>query len=136
MLYDIIEAQWNCSSLMCNIQLSFFFHYPIFCNWNSSFSYFGHSGDTDSVVPVTATRYSIDALKLPTIINWYPWYDNGKVGTYNWSTEINYHSIIVCLNLSLNWFKRKFESIHLSWIGSNVRLRILNWKPNMHLLIW
>lgn len=41
------------------------------------------SGDTDSVVPFTATRYSIDALKLPTIINWYPWYDNGKVG--GWS---------------------------------------------------
>ncbi|GMY08739.1 serine carboxypeptidase-like 27 [Fagus crenata] len=41
------------------------------------------SGDTDAVVPVTATRYSIDALKLPTIINWYPWYDNGKVG--GWS---------------------------------------------------
>ncbi|XP_043700880.1 serine carboxypeptidase-like 27 isoform X2 [Telopea speciosissima] len=42
-----------------------------------------YSGDTDSVVPVTATRYSIDALKLPTIMNWYPWYDNGKVG--GWS---------------------------------------------------
>ncbi|XP_050155636.1 serine carboxypeptidase-like 27 [Malus sylvestris] len=41
------------------------------------------SGDTDSVVPVTATRYSIDALKLPTITNWYPWNDNGKVG--GWS---------------------------------------------------
>ncbi|XP_039136100.1 serine carboxypeptidase-like 27 [Dioscorea cayenensis subsp. rotundata] len=41
------------------------------------------SGDTDAVVPVTATRYSIDALKLPTITNWYPWYDNGKVG--GWS---------------------------------------------------
>jgi hypothetical protein len=37
------------------------------------------SGDTDAVVPVTATRYSIDALKLPTITNWHPWYDNGKV---------------------------------------------------------
>ncbi|XP_077239388.1 serine carboxypeptidase-like 27 [Tasmannia lanceolata] len=41
------------------------------------------SGDTDSVVPLTATRYSIDALKLPTLINWYPWYDKGKVG--GWS---------------------------------------------------
>ncbi|XP_050209298.1 serine carboxypeptidase-like 27 isoform X2 [Mercurialis annua] len=41
------------------------------------------SGDTDAVVPVTATRYSIDALKLPTITNWYPWYDKGKVG--GWS---------------------------------------------------
>lgn len=40
-----------------------------------------HSGDTDAVVPVTATRYSIDALKLPTVVNWYPWYDNGKVST-------------------------------------------------------
>lgn len=46
--------------------------YPHFMN-----SYF--SGDTDAVVPVTATRYSIDALKLQTITNWYPWYDNGKV---------------------------------------------------------
>ncbi|KAK1298786.1 Serine carboxypeptidase-like 27 [Acorus calamus] len=41
------------------------------------------SGDTDSVVPLTATRYSIDALKLPTVMNWYPWYDNGLVG--GWS---------------------------------------------------
>ncbi|CAA2960795.1 Hypothetical predicted protein [Olea europaea subsp. europaea] len=41
------------------------------------------SGDTDAVVPLTATRYSIDALKLPTVVNWYPWYDNKKVG--GWS---------------------------------------------------
>lgn len=41
------------------------------------------SGDTDSVVPVTATRYSIDALKLPTTTNWYAWYDNQRVG--GWS---------------------------------------------------
>nr|CAB3476187.1 unnamed protein product [Digitaria exilis] len=38
------------------------------------------SGDADSVVPLTATRYSIDALSLPTVSNWYPWYDNGEVG--------------------------------------------------------
>ncbi|XP_058770008.1 serine carboxypeptidase-like 27 [Vicia villosa] len=38
-----------------------------------------YSGDTDAVLPLTATRYSIAALKLPTIINWYPWYDNGRV---------------------------------------------------------
>lgn len=37
------------------------------------------SGDTDAVVPLTATRYSIDALGLPTTISWYPWYDNQKV---------------------------------------------------------
>lgn len=40
------------------------------------------SGDTDAVVPVTATRYSIDALKLPTLVNWHPWYDNGKVSSF------------------------------------------------------
>ncbi|RDX71295.1 Serine carboxypeptidase-like 27 [Mucuna pruriens] len=50
---------------------------------NASLQIWVYSGDTDAVVPVTATRYSIDALKLPTIINWYPWYDNGKVG--GWS---------------------------------------------------
>ncbi|KAI3705193.1 hypothetical protein L1987_75427 [Smallanthus sonchifolius] len=37
------------------------------------------SGDTDAVVPLTATRYSIDALNLSTIASWYLWYDNGKV---------------------------------------------------------
>ncbi|XP_066361127.1 serine carboxypeptidase II-1-like [Miscanthus floridulus] len=36
------------------------------------------SGDTDSVVPLTATRYSIDALDLPTVASWYPWYDDIK----------------------------------------------------------
>ncbi|CAH9080426.1 unnamed protein product [Cuscuta epithymum] len=41
------------------------------------------SGDTDSVVPLTATRYSIDALNLSTITNWHPWYDNQKIG--GWS---------------------------------------------------
>ncbi|XP_057425590.1 serine carboxypeptidase-like 27 isoform X2 [Lotus japonicus] len=50
---------------------------------NASLRIWVYSGDTDAVVPLTATRYSIDALKLPTIINWYPWNDNGKVG--GWS---------------------------------------------------
>ncbi|KAJ3693819.1 hypothetical protein LUZ60_009299 [Juncus effusus] len=36
------------------------------------------SGDTDSVVPLTATRYSIDALNLTTVTSWYPWYYDGK----------------------------------------------------------
>ncbi|KAL5650966.1 hypothetical protein ACJX0J_036424, partial [Zea mays] len=34
------------------------------------------SGDTDAVIPVTSTRYSIDALKLPTITPWHAWYDD------------------------------------------------------------
>lgn len=38
------------------------------------------SGDADAVVPVTSTRYSIDALKLPTISPWRAWYVSGQVG--------------------------------------------------------
>ncbi|XP_065871948.1 serine carboxypeptidase-like 27 [Euphorbia lathyris] len=34
------------------------------------------SGDTDAILPLTATRYSINALKLKIYTNWYPWYDN------------------------------------------------------------
>lgn len=37
------------------------------------------SGNTDAVLPVTSTRYSIDALKLPTLSPWRAWYDDGEV---------------------------------------------------------
>lgn len=40
------------------------------------------SGDTDGVIPVTSTRYSIDALKLKTASPWRPWYDNGQVSDF------------------------------------------------------
>ncbi|KAF3444859.1 hypothetical protein FNV43_RR14552 [Rhamnella rubrinervis] len=38
------------------------------------------SGDVDSVVPVTATRYSLAQLKLETKVPWYPWYVKKQVG--------------------------------------------------------
>ncbi|KAK7295454.1 hypothetical protein RJT34_18363 [Clitoria ternatea] len=38
------------------------------------------SGDVDSVVPVTATRYALAQLKLSTKIAWYPWYVKNQVG--------------------------------------------------------
>ncbi|PON41922.1 Serine carboxypeptidase-like [Parasponia andersonii] len=38
------------------------------------------SGDTDSVVPVTATRFSLSHLNLPIKTRWYPWYTGGQVG--------------------------------------------------------
>ncbi|GAB4836462.1 Serine carboxypeptidase-like 28 [Ancistrocladus abbreviatus] len=44
------------------------------------------SGDADAVLPLTATRYSIDALQLKTVKEWYAWYDDNndkKVG--GWS---------------------------------------------------
>ncbi|XP_051149001.1 serine carboxypeptidase II-2 [Andrographis paniculata] len=43
------------------------------------------SGDTDAVIPVTSTRYSVDALKLPTVSPWRAWYDEGQVG--GWTQE-------------------------------------------------
>ncbi|KAL5830694.1 hypothetical protein ACOSQ4_016048 [Xanthoceras sorbifolium] len=45
-------------------------------NWN------GCSGDVDSVVPVTSSRYSISSLNLPIKTPWYPWYTNKEVGGY------------------------------------------------------
>ncbi|KAL7257552.1 hypothetical protein ACSBR1_003791 [Camellia fascicularis] len=38
------------------------------------------SGDTDSVVPVTATRFSLSHLNLTVKTRWYPWYSNRQVG--------------------------------------------------------
>ncbi|XP_068339232.1 serine carboxypeptidase II-2 [Pyrus communis] len=43
------------------------------------------SGDNDAVIPITSTRYSIDALKLPTVKPWRAWYDDGQVG--GWTQE-------------------------------------------------
>nr|GMC93998.1 putative serine carboxypeptidase-like 23 [Ipomoea batatas] len=41
------------------------------------------SGDVDSVVPVTSTRYSVNAMKLKVIKPWHPWEDGNKeVGGY------------------------------------------------------
>ncbi|KAH7547925.1 hypothetical protein JRO89_XS14G0040200 [Xanthoceras sorbifolium] len=41
-----------------------------------------YSGDADAILPLTATRYSIDALNLKTDIEWYAWIDpfNEQVG--------------------------------------------------------
>lgn len=38
-----------------------------------------YSGDTDGRVPVLSTRYSLNALGLPTIGSWHPWYHNEQV---------------------------------------------------------
>lgn len=43
------------------------------------------SGDTDAVIPVTSTRYSINALNLTTASPWRAWYDDGQVG--GWTQE-------------------------------------------------
>ena len=38
-----------------------------------------NSGDADAIVPVTSTRYSIDALNLSTTSPYGPWYIDGQV---------------------------------------------------------
>ncbi|PKA49204.1 cathepsin A (carboxypeptidase C) [Apostasia shenzhenica] len=38
------------------------------------------SGDTDAVIPLTSTRYNVDALNLTTVTPWHAWYDDGQVG--------------------------------------------------------
>ncbi|KAL8497582.1 hypothetical protein ACS0TY_021063 [Phlomoides rotata] len=47
------------------------------------------SGDTDSVVPVTASRFSLRHLDLKIKTPWYPWYADGQVGGW---TEV-YHGL-------------------------------------------
>jgi hypothetical protein len=65
------------------------------------------SGDADSVVPLTATRYSIDALYLPTVTNWYPWYEDEEVsmqqtdGSFHFSLCYSHHSLIPLILLRL-----------------------------------
>ncbi|TYI73475.1 hypothetical protein E1A91_D07G131100v1 [Gossypium mustelinum] len=41
-----------------------------------------YSGDVDSVVPITSTRYAINKLKLPVKTAWRPWSINDEVGGY------------------------------------------------------
>ncbi|CAN0912230.1 Serine carboxypeptidase 24 [Linum grandiflorum] len=43
------------------------------------------SGDTDSVVPVTATRFSLSHLNLTVKTRWYPWKSGNQVG--GWTEE-------------------------------------------------
>lgn len=52
---------------------------------NASLRIWVYSGDADSVVPVTATRYSLSRLRLPVKTRWYPWYLNKQVG--GWTEE-------------------------------------------------
>ncbi|KAL9244156.1 hypothetical protein vseg_017961 [Gypsophila vaccaria] len=41
-----------------------------------------YSGDVDSLVSVTATRFAINKMKLPVKTPWYAWYHDGEVGGY------------------------------------------------------
>ncbi|KAK7291136.1 hypothetical protein RIF29_06045 [Crotalaria pallida] len=41
-----------------------------------------YGGDTDGRVPITSSRYSVNALKLPVETAWRPWYSAKEVGGY------------------------------------------------------
>ncbi|XP_061365110.1 serine carboxypeptidase II-2 [Gastrolobium bilobum] len=51
------------------------------------------SGNTDTVIPATSTRYSIDALKLSPLSPWHAWYDDGEVG--GWTQEYDGLTFVV-----------------------------------------
>lgn len=68
---------------------------PLFLNWKDSattvlpiyqelleagLQLWVFSGDADSVVPVTGTRYALSSLNLPVVVPWYSWYHNLQVG--------------------------------------------------------
>jgi len=71
------------------------------------------SGDVDSVVPVTATRYSLGQLKLQVKIPWYPWYVKKQVSnssplcipshmfSFHWKSESK--SLIHTLKVPPRW---------------------------------
>lgn len=59
-----------------------FLNHPLrfqFTEFEYWFVFLNDSGDTDAVLPITSTRYSVDALKLPVIGPWRAWYDEGQV---------------------------------------------------------
>ncbi|KAJ9689010.1 hypothetical protein PVL29_014587 [Vitis rotundifolia] len=55
------------------------------------------SGDTDAVVPVTATRFSLNHLNLTVKTPWYPWYSGGQV----------HHFIVIIVFIYLLKIKKK-----------------------------
>ncbi|KAL2460224.1 Serine carboxypeptidase-like 40 [Abeliophyllum distichum] len=48
----------------------------------SGISVWIYSGDTDGIIPVTTTRYSMPKLGSPVKTPWYPWDSQGEVGGY------------------------------------------------------
>lgn len=70
----------------------------VYCtNFEYWFVFLCYSGDTDSILPITSTRYSIDALNLPVIGHWRAWYDNGQVKHSLSRTSYAYNSMSAAL---------------------------------------
>ncbi|CAK9876890.1 unnamed protein product [Sphagnum jensenii] len=78
----IIPYNWTgCSNLLQNWTDSPFSMLPLYRELIAAgLRIWVYSGDADSVVPVTSTRYSLDALKLPIVVPWYAWYHHQQVG--------------------------------------------------------
>lgn len=67
------------------------------------------SGDTDGVLPITSTRYSVDALKLPVIGPWRAWYDDGQVKPLS-RTSCAHNSLSAGLVFNICFQVRTFSS--------------------------
>lgn len=63
-----------------------------------------YSGDTDSVLAVTTTRYAINKIKTAVKTPWYPWYFQGEVNKvviiYTWLVP---YLQILCSKLILSF---------------------------------
>lgn len=106
--------------------------------WNSNlhFLLFPHvSGNTDAVIPVTSTRYSIDALKLPTVSPWRAWYDDGEVSdiicfmTCLFSPLLFYRSLR-CINILIIWVSHNKQVG--GWIQEYAGLTFINVRGAGH----
>ncbi|KAL8541346.1 hypothetical protein ACS0TY_002556 [Phlomoides rotata] len=55
---------------------------PVIKDLMASIRVWIYSGDTDNIIPVTTTRYSMAKMGSPVKVPWYPWYLQGEVGGY------------------------------------------------------
>lgn len=86
----LLDCEFGCSGIFNSLYYYFVcessrFHKQDFTKMLTYLGLFDHfvalngSGDVDSVVPVTATRYALAQLKLKTKVPWYPWYVKKQV---------------------------------------------------------
>lgn len=69
-VFRLVFKQKICVNVSVSVSESELIMFDICCKF---------SGDVDSVVPVTATRFSLAELRLTTKIPWYPWYVKKQV---------------------------------------------------------
>ncbi|KAK9053523.1 hypothetical protein SSX86_024597 [Deinandra increscens subsp. villosa] len=89
-----------------------------------------YSGDTDAVIPVTSTRYSIDALNLTMISPWHAWYEDDQIlSVYTFLTKIDKISVTMA-GESVRDMTSKFVKL-AKFEGTDFR----RWQKKMQFLL-